>query len=140
MVWPFGLAGAGGVRLRIELRPGCCAPRVDAVRRNDVSGERLSGRRIVDRAVSSEKSPRASPSIGTVERNVWPCVFAVALVVGEEEGLVLEDRAAERAAELVLLEIGLGAAGAVVEEVVGVERVVAVELEAAAVEACSCRT
>ena len=42
--------------------------------------------------------------------------------------------AAERAAELVLLEVRLGAAGAVVEEVVRVERVVAVELEAAAVQ------
>ena len=59
----------------------------------------------------------------------------MALVVGEEEGLVLEHRAADGAAELVLLELGLGASGAVVEEVVGVERVVAVELEAAATQA-----
>ena len=62
-----------------------------------------------------------------------PQPLAVPLVVGEEERPVPEQRAAERAAELVLLEVRLGAAGAVVEEVVGVERVVAVELEAAAV-------
>ena len=69
---------------------------------------------------------------GTVERNVWPELLAVALIVGEEERPVAEERAAQRAAELVLLEVRLGAARAVVEEVVGVERVVAVELEAAA--------
>src|SRR5205085_6927238 len=59
---------------------------------------------------------------------------AVALVVPEEEGLVLEDGAAEGAAKLVLLEVRLLATGAVVEKVVGVECVVAVELEAAAAQ------
>ena len=63
----------------------------------------------------------------------------MALVVAEEERLVLEHRAAEGAAELVLLEVRLGAAGAVVEEVVGVEGVVAEELEGAAVELVGAR-
>ena len=69
-----------------------------------------------------------------------PLLFAMPLVVAEEERLVLDQRAAERATELVLREVRFGAAGAVVEKVVRIERVVAVELEAAAVETCWCRT
>ncbi len=88
--------------------------------------------------VSSEKSPARIAIDGTVERNVWPSALAMALVVGEEERLVLEHRAADGAAELVLLELRLAAAGAVVEEVVGVERVVAVELERRCRAGCWC--
>jgi hypothetical protein len=48
----------------------------------------------------------------------------VTLVVTEEERSVLEDRAAERSAELVLLEVRFAAVRAIVEEVVRVERVI----------------
>ena len=58
--------------------------------------------------------------------------LAAALVVAEKERLVLEHRSAEGAAELILREVGLGTVRAVVEEVVRIEGIVAVELESAA--------
>src|SRR5205807_5142143 len=61
-------------------------------------------------------------------------IDVVALIVEKEEGFVFRDRAAERAAELALPEIGFVTPRAVVEEVVGVENAVAEELEAAAVD------
>ncbi len=53
-------------------------------------------------------------------------VLAEALVVGEKESLVCPDRSAERGAELVALE---GRSGALVEEIGGIEIVVAQKLK-----------
>src|SRR5207247_1956269 len=61
------------------------------------------------------------------------------LVVAEEKRLARDDGATERAAELMLAEIGLVAARPVVEEVVRVERVVPQEFEAVAVELVGAR-
>jgi len=60
--------------------------------------------------------------------------LAGALVGGEEEDLPLVDGTAERGAELVLFEVGLGLSGGVEEEGVGVEDVIADELPGVAVE------
>ena len=53
-----------------------------------------------------EKSPRRSASVGTVRFADAVCRRCRALPVGEEEQLVLLDRPAERAAELVLDVLG----------------------------------
>ncbi len=58
--------------------------------------------------------------------------LAEAFVVTEEEGPIPEDRSADASAELVLAKLGLGAAG--LEDVAGVEDIVAEELVGAAVE------
>ena len=56
------------------------------------------------------------------------------LVVAEDEPLALHDRSARVGTELVALEGSLGEAGAVVEEVVGVEDAVALEVVEDAVD------
>ena len=63
-----------------------------------------------------------------------PQLLAEPVVVGEEERLVRDNRAADGASELILLERRLLLAGAVREEVVGVELVVAQELVGDAVK------
>ena len=128
---PVGLAGAGRVRLRIKLRQDIARNGVDAGRRDDVAGERLARDRVVDEAVQFGEIPGTHGHRRHSGQERLPEQLAVPLVVGEKEGPIAEQRTTERAAELVLLEVRLGAAGAVVEEVVGVERVVAVELESA---------
>src|SRR5207247_3141718 len=62
-----------------------------------------------------------------------------ALVVHNEEGLALYDRAAQGSPELVLAELGLRPPCPVVEPVVGVQSVVAQELEGAPVELVAAR-
>jgi len=118
------LAAAAGIRLGIELAQDIGRDAVDAILRNHVAGERLAGRRIVD-------DPRNLREIATPHRERrhrrqkrLPLRLTVPLVASEEEGLLLENRAAERAAELILLEVGLWPSCAVVEEVVGIERIV----------------
>src|SRR5262245_26620548 len=61
-------------------------------------------------------------------------VIAQPLIIGEEEQFVFDDRAAEAAAELIPALFGLPCAGEIVAPVVGVQHVVAEELEAAAVK------
>src|SRR5262249_28771680 len=60
-----------------------------------------------------------------------PLPLPMRLVRPEEERLVLEDRPADRAAKLILLELRFRASGPVVEEGVRVKRRVAMELERA---------
>ena len=81
-------------------------------------------------AATPEKSPfrRAGSSTGTPFTAA--SVLAAALIRGEEEGLVLEDRASEGAAELIPLQ----RSRFIVEEVVRVHRVIAQKLERRAVE------
>ena len=84
---------------------------VEARRRNDVAGKRR--RRSADRRGlrdDSEKSP------GPLERRrhhrgvaIVGLLLPQAGIAGEEEGLVLRDRAAERAAELIAIERVVGA-------------------------------
>ena len=82
-----------------------------------------------------EKSPLRSAARRHVrDRAAGRCGLARALVIGEEEGLVVDDRAAGRAAELVLVERRARQAGRIGEEVVGVEIVVAQKLEDRAVK------
>ena len=129
-----GLARAGRVGLRIELGQDVACHQVDAVTGNDVALKRLSGRRVVN---DTRQLGKVAPPHGQARHrreSRHSLCLAAALVVAEEERLVLEHRAAEGAAELILREIGLGTVRAVVEEVVRVEGIVAVELEAAAVQ------
>ena len=100
------------------------------VGRNDVAGERLARERIVDdaarRAVVAGAHGRGRHRV--VEDQAL--LLAHALVAGEEERALAHDRAAERGAELLPLQL-LGLAG---EEVARVEGVVAHEVEQRAVE------
>ena len=72
--------------------------------------------------------------MGTLEEIGLRIAHAPSLVVHEEEGLVVPDGAAQRPAELVLAKGRLGAAELVVEQIIGVELVIAQKLEPAAVE------
>ena len=100
---------------------------------NGPAGERDRRQRVVDRARTSLKSPCRIFKVGTVLTNTRPSCLTEAVVVGEEERLVPDNRPADGAAELILLERRLGLPGAVGEEIVGVEPVVAQELVAHAV-------
>ena len=80
-----------------------------------------------------DRSPTRQAA-GATDRSAVPGRPARALVVGEEEQLVLHDRAAQRAAEDVLLALRLGRARAVVLPAVRVDVAVAVELEHVAAE------
>ena len=75
-------------------------------------------------------------SSGTTVRDRLAEPLDEGLVAEEEEGAVARERSAERAAELVAVEVGLVVG---VEEVARVERVVAVELVDAAVELVGAR-
>ena len=73
---PVRLARAGGVRLGIELRQDVAARPVSMRSAGmTLPGERLAGRAGRRSAGSArEKSPLRIASVGTVERNVCPCV------------------------------------------------------------------
>ena len=117
--------------------------RVPAVTGNDVAGEGLaregpSGagdrrQRVVDRdrQLAEVPLPHLQGRHGVDEHPAL--LLAEPVVIGEEEGPVLDDRAPDGPAELTLLERRLLLAGAVGEEVVGVEPVVAQEAVARAV-------
>ena len=127
------LSRAGRVRLRVKLGEHVARNRVDAAIRDDVPGERYTRRgRIVDDARQLGEVTRPHFHRRDRRQRRHALCLAMPLIVTKEERLVLEDRAAQSATELVLLEVRFGAAGAVVEKVIGVERVVAVELESAA--------
>ena len=89
------------------------------------------------------KSPRSTSAVGTVNAAVQRHVVVVGdLHAAEEEQLVAHDRPAERAAELVPLEPVIAAQPAVLdplEERLGVELVMAGELEQAAMERVGAR-
>ena len=123
--------------------------RVPAVLRNDVAGEGLARdaaagdrdrrQRVVDRPDLAEVPlPHLRGRHGVDE--YAPQLLAEPVVVGEEEGLVPDNRPADRAAELVLLERRFLLPGAVGEEVVGVEPGVAQELVDQRRESCCRRT
>ncbi len=130
---------ARGVRLRIELGQDVGRRRVPATGRDDVARERLAGQRVVDGAVDLGEVALAHLRRGHGREVGLAGPDAQALVVGEEERLVLDDRPAEGGAELVLREVRLRAAGLVQEEVVRIEAIVAQELEHAAVEVVRAR-
>ena len=104
---PGRAARAGGVRLGDELVEDVPRRRIEPVRRDDVARERLAGQRIVDDAVDLGEVTRAHLRRRHRRQIGRALVDAVALVVEEVEGLVLDDRAADRAAELVLAEVRL---------------------------------
>jgi hypothetical protein len=113
------------------------------VRRDDVVGELRARRdaarrdrrqRIEDRRQAAEVP--AALRRGRNDADVHIALFfPLTFVAGEEERLVFEDGAADSAAELVALELFLPGR----EEISRVERVVAHELEQAAVKDVSCR-
>ena len=72
---------------------------------------------------------------GHGEDGIGEGALAEAFVAAEEEGLVLDDGAIDHGAELVAFEAAEGDAGAVAEEIVGVEFRVPEELEKAAMKA-----
>ena len=127
---PEEVVGARLIRQRhqVEDRRGVG---VDAVRRNGVVVERLSRHRIADRGrenagpvVEGRHARQARHAAGDPR----------AFVVGEEERPSLDHRAAQVAAELVLVVGRLRRVGALREEVDGVERLVAEVLVGGAVE------
>ncbi len=130
---PGAADDAPRVRLGNQLRQDVLRDRIPHALRDDVAGERRVRHRVVDDAVDLREVARAH--LGRRHRREvrLPLRDAQPLVVEEEERLVLDDRAAVGAAEHMLAEGRLLASGAVVEEVVRVEPVVAQELERAAV-------
>ena len=108
--------------------------RADAAERDLVAGERLPGERVPDRGRDA-RQVAVAPGLGR-DRGGREArgVLARALVVGEEEQLVLDQRAAERRAEDVLLALLARRVGAVVLPGVRVEVAVPVELEHVAAE------
>ena len=132
-------AGSAEVRQRnlVRNRHG---GRIEAALRNDIARERrgnhdavradLARVGIVDRnaglrEIAAAKVRRRNVADGTACR----CGLARALIIGEEERLVVDDRSAHRASKLVLVERRFRQSGGVGEEVVRVEIVVAQELE-----------
>ena len=130
-----GVAGPLRVRLGIELRHDVRGGGIPPALRDDVARERRAGtERVVDDAGQLGEVPLAHAHRGHGREVGLGRGQPQALVVREDERLVLDDRAADRAAELVLREVALRPSRAVVEPVVGVEGIVAQELEDAAVE------
>ena len=125
------------VRQRQVLREDQRGRRVDPVGRDDVAGERLSGQRVAERArVAGEVALTLGGrrhQRGQVGRAL---LLQRALVGAEEERPVLDDRAAERAAELLAVQAVVDAGR---EEVVGVHRRIAQVAEAEAAEIVGAR-
>ena len=120
--------------------------RIEALARDDVAGERRAaaavggaGERVVDRR--RRRGEVAIPHRGRRHRPeaVGHLAIEGALVAAEEERLVADDRAAERAAELVLAGLGLLFGG---RQEVGprLERLVVEVLEARAAKRVACRS
>ena len=110
-------------------------PRIARLR-NGVVRKRLTRRRVDDRA--REVAGQLVGCRDVVER-AEPALDADALVVDEEERLVLEDRTADDEPRLLLIELGLGRILRV-EEVPRVQFLVADEVERRPVELRSCPT
>ena len=126
-------ARACSVRCRIQLRQDGFRGRVPTVLRNDVARERLIRARVVDDLGQLREIPLPHQLGWDRGQERLALADFVPLEVAEEERAIVDQRAAERAAVLVLAEIGLRASRTIVEEVVRVERVDAQEFEAAAV-------
>src|SRR6185436_1450805 len=110
--------------------------RIDAVGWDRVVGEGLPGERITQR--------RGEDAVALVGgRHTGDAADAAGdarpFVVGEIERAVLQDRAADVAARLVLVVVGLGRAGLLREVVDGVHRLVAEVLVAGAVDGVGAR-
>ena len=84
-------------------------------------------------AIASVKMPCRCSSVGTVDVTVRADRLTLSLVIDEEEGVVLDDRAAERAAELVAPVLRLRRVRRL-KVVPRVQRLVAEELEPVAVK------
>ena len=139
--------GVGGNRQQVEER---LADRTDAVGGDRVAREwiadRLAGHRVDARGsrVVDDRRGRTRKRLGEValvhqrrrhrEQRRQPLVDVVALEAAEEERLVALDRAAQRATVRVLIPRALRGP---VEEVPGIERVVAEELVQRCRETCS---
>ena len=134
-----GAARAGGVGFGNQLVQDVLGRRIEPVGRDDVARERQVRHRVVDDAIELGKIARAHLRRRHRRQVRRALVDVVALVVEEVERLVLDDRAADRAAVLVLAEVGLRPAGEIVEVVVLVELRVAQELEAAPVHGVGAR-
>src|SRR5262249_45474223 len=105
----------------------------DAVGRNDVSGERISGERIFDRLIRLVEEVREIASAPRSRcharsRGAGSALLG-AFVIEKEERLVADHRAAQSAAEDVAAEGRAGRLRAVVEEAVGIELIVAQKFE-----------
>ena len=115
---------------------------IDPVRRNHVSCKLLSrvGRGVISARVVNRSHPAevtAAHRVCRLGQHGGACsVHTQPLVVAKEECLVLPDRAAERAAELILLELRLRG----IEELPRIERVVAKELECRTMKVVSAGT
>ena len=83
----------------------------------------------IDRHVAGWQDPLTRRHGGNVDRGRLPLILPQPFVGGEEERPVAGDRSADRPAKLVAIELGFFHAEFLVEEVRGVEGVVAVELE-----------
>jgi hypothetical protein len=130
---------AGRVRLRNQLVENVLRGRIPQRLRDDIARERQMGDRVVDHTIELREVAAAHLQRRHGRQIGLALADPVALVIEEVERLVFDDRAAHCAAELMLAEIGLRPSGAVVEEVVGVERVVAEEFEDAAVRLVGAR-
>ena len=109
--------------------------RVQQVRGDDVVRERVARVGVLNRASPGKD---ARPLVTRGRERIAQAVFAdaLALIRELEEGLVLDDRAAHGAAELVEAELGHGAR----KEVAGIERVVTEEVPQAPVELVGARS
>ena len=124
----------GSVWRWIELLDDAARRGVPPIQRNLVVGKGLSRQRVVnDTGHFTEIAPPHAFG-GHGRQEGLPLAHAIALIAAEEEGLRPQHGPAERAAKLMLAEVGRFAAGALVEKVVGVERVVAEELVGVALE------
>ena len=124
----------GHIRRRIELVDDVLADGIIAGSRNAVAGKRLLRERIVDGAAQFREITCPHQVCGDAGGEGQGIAHAPSLVVHEEEGLVVPDRAAQCPAKLILAEGRFGAAELVIEQIVGVELVIAQELEPAAVK------
>ncbi len=118
--WPAGLRRSAGMRLPGN---GCAGQRIDRRRR---------------RAARDPRAAEVAVALGlrsarTRARTV-PRVLLVPLRRCEEMQLVLDDRSANRAAEVVALQLVLRLVRSLEEVVLRVQRVAAAEVEAAAAE------
>ena len=84
---------------------------------------------------NSVKLPVFIKGVGTVERIVVALLLLKSCTSPKEEGLVLDDRAADGSAKLILAEVAPGHAARVVQKRVRIEVVVAYEFPHVAMEA-----
>ena len=127
------------VRRRDELLQDVPGGGIPTLVGDDVPGEGAARQRVVDHLADGGEVAVAHRRRGHGGDAILSLCDPRALVVREEEGPVLPEGAAQGSSELMLAERGPGDPGPVVEEVVGVERVVTQETERAAVELVGAR-